>query len=104
MKHWSAEELHKAMREQGLDIPGLAVLAGLTVNQVRDFFAGKCLMTIVNIEKLAGALHYEFDLHHDGTPSPAVECRYCGPVIPLLVHGHTQCPKCQGILKSCCED
>lgn len=103
--HWTATEIERLMYERGLDRRALAVLSGVHYKQICAFLAGTCLLTITNIEKLAKALGHDIDFLSDGTPNPAINCLYCGePVIPLQIHGHTQCPRCQAILERCCED
>lgn len=104
--HWTAVEIQRLMEARGMTRSELAHAAGLSLDQITLFFAGRCLLTITNIERLAKALNYEMELLSDGTPEPElVSCLYCGRrVVPVSVHGHTQCPKCQAILERCCED
>lgn len=103
--HWTAEEIHRLMLSRGLDRRGLSVAAGVSYSQVCAYLSGKCVLTIQNIEKLLKALGHDLDILSDGSPNPAIACLYCGKsVIPVQVHGHLQCPRCQAILERCCED
>lgn len=103
--HWTAAEIERLMFERGLDMRGLSALSGVSYDQIRKFFNGTCVLTLTNIERLAEALGHDMELVSNGSPNPAIDCPYCGrPVIPVSVHGHTQCPKCTAILERCCED
>lgn len=105
MIHWTAREIERLMHERGLDRRGLAVASEVEYKSICGYFVGHCLLRTTSIEKLLKALGHELEIVSDGTPNPAVSCLYCGvAVIPISIHGHTQCPKCQAILERCCED